>query len=180
MGARDRILARIVDAESPLPSLRPITSFEPADLWTQFLARFEELGGQELDANRLRLLLGLSTWIEPAAARLVDQESSAAEIWDAEVGVSVAVVAVAETGSLVVTSHPGAHRLSSLIPPVNVILIKPESIVGTLTEALSCTEGRNAVIITGPSRTADIEGILVKGVHGPRELYIYRGDFNGG
>ncbi|MFN0171116.1 MAG: LUD domain-containing protein, partial [Bryobacteraceae bacterium] len=67
-------------------------------------------------------------------------------------------------------------RLISLLPPANLVLVPRERILSGLDELLSLeslpVEQRSAmVLITGPSRTGDIEQILVRGVHGPGEIH---------
>jgi L-lactate dehydrogenase complex protein LldG len=71
-----------------------------------------------------------------------------------------------------VSAANGRSRLASLAPPVHIALV--EDIVGTLDEAIARIDGRTHVVITGTSRTADIEGVLVRGVHGPRKLFVVR------
>jgi len=69
----------------------------------------------------------------------------------------------------------------SLLPPVHVAFLAPRSLVSSL-EALSPLLGQeldspcgasNVVLITGPSRTADIELSLTQGVHGPKEVHVF-------
>ncbi len=94
---------------------------------------------------------------------------------DAAVGVSAAVAAFAESGSVVVTSGRGRSRLASVIPAVHVVLVPTDLIFRSLSHWAAQAEspGRlaNLMVITGPSRTGDIELALTKGVHGPGEIH---------
>jgi L-lactate dehydrogenase complex protein LldG len=92
------------------------------------------------------------------------------------VGVTGALVGIAETGSLLLVSNEDQALTASLLPEVHVALLRTSRLVPTLTEALHRPEVRNTpagVIITGPSRTADIEMTLTIGVHGPGELHVF-------
>jgi L-lactate dehydrogenase complex protein LldG len=99
----------------------------------------------------------------------------------ASLGITGVEYALAETGSLVVTSWTEGAQLASLAPPVHVALYRRRQLVATLDEVLerlrvACAPreaawGRSVVFITGTSRTADIEQILIRGVHGPGELH---------
>jgi L-lactate dehydrogenase complex protein LldF len=92
------------------------------------------------------------------------------------VGVTGAVAGIAETGSLLLTSGAGETLKASLLPEVHVVVMKSTKILPTLADALARPEVRAAsagVIITGPSRTADIEMTLTIGVHGPGELHVF-------
>jgi L-lactate dehydrogenase complex protein LldG len=92
------------------------------------------------------------------------------------VGVSVARMAVAESGSLVVQSSSEDRRVE-LCADVHVVLVDEASVVASLDEGLAlvgrvAAEGPSYVsLISGPSRSADIEFTLAVGVHGPRELH---------
>jgi L-lactate dehydrogenase complex protein LldG len=93
------------------------------------------------------------------------------------VGVTGAHAGLAETGSVVLASGPGRSRLASLLPPVHVAVLDRQLIVESLTDVIVqrpelMTSGANVVCITGPSRTADIEHTLTRGVHGPREVHV--------
>lgn len=88
---------------------------------------------------------------------------------------------LAESGTLVLSSVTEGAQVASLAPPIHIALYRRSQLVGSLDEVLAKlaissspdrpTPGRAVVFITGTSRTADIEQILVRGVHGPREVY---------
>jgi L-lactate dehydrogenase complex protein LldG len=104
-------------------------------------------------------------------------QSRRAELAGALVGVTGADAALAETGSIVLASGPGRGRLASLLPPVHVALLDRGALVESLSDLMAdrpdlITAGSNVVCITGPSRTADIEHTLSRGVHGPREVHV--------
>lgn len=102
---------------------------------------------------------------------------------DADVGISGANLAVAETGSLVIVSNEGNARLVTSLPPVHIAVLTAEKFVGTLEQAMTLTKAlvlassghkltAYVSFITGTSRTTDIEKQTVTGVHGPEELHI--------
>ena len=96
---------------------------------------------------------------------------------ECDVGVTRATCAIADTGSLVVTSSGAGEIELSLLPAHHVCILDETQIVGGLDEAFAKTlEGddrpRNVTLITGPSVTADIEQSLVKGAHGPLSLHV--------
>ncbi len=94
------------------------------------------------------------------------------------VGVSGAAAGLADTGSLIVTSGPGRPRSASLVPPVHLAFLPISRIYPDLPAWMAqqgaglLPQTANLVIITGPSRTADIELTLVVGVHGPGEIHV--------
>lgn len=92
-------------------------------------------------------------------------------------GITSADYALADTGTLVMLAGPDEARLISLLPPVHLAIVSKERILTGLDELLTLVpmpvEQRSSmVLITGPSRTADIEQILVRGVHGPGEIHV--------
>jgi L-lactate utilization protein LutC len=95
----------------------------------------------------------------------------------ANVGITSADYALADTGSLVMIASPDDARLISLLPPVHIAVVPAESILTGLDELYTliprpADRTSSMVFITGPSRTADIEQILVRGVHGPGEIHV--------
>lgn len=113
--------------------------------------------------------------------RTPDRRARYAELEPVTVGITGVDAAVAESGSMILLHGAGRPRLASLLPPVHIALLPAERIVRTLPEAfdrLRAEHGRdlfrdrsNLVVITGPSRTADIELSLTLGVHGPRDVH---------
>jgi L-lactate dehydrogenase complex protein LldF len=91
-------------------------------------------------------------------------------------GVTGALSAIAETGTLVIPSGKGQPLGASLLTEIHIAIISASQIVGSLEEALRMKEVQNAsavALVTGPSRTADIEMTLTIGVHGPQELHVF-------
>ncbi|MBM3296105.1 MAG: [Fe-S]-binding protein [Candidatus Aminicenantes bacterium] len=102
---------------------------------------------------------------------------------EADIGLSGANLAVAETGTLVIVSNEGNARLVTTLPPVHIALISAEKFVADMEQAVpllkalvTSSSGLKMTsyvsFITGPSKTTDIEKELVLGVHGPREVHI--------
>lgn len=95
---------------------------------------------------------------------------------DASLGLTACDMAIAETGSLVLVAGPGKSREASLLPRTHVALLDPRQLLPDLAAALEKLKTLGPLahvnIITGPSRTADIEMTLTKGVHGPKRLLI--------
>jgi len=97
----------------------------------------------------------------------------------ADVGITSADFAIAETGTLVLCSKPGQERLTSLAPPVHIAIVERSQIVPDLLDLFDrlATAGNptlpsNLVLITGPSKTGDIELQLTTGVHGPGHWHV--------
>jgi len=124
--------------------------------------------------------------VAPIAARLgcetvrVDAGSfdkNALEACDA--GVTACEAAVSQTGSILVSSGTCGGRALSILPHVHVVVLPVACVTGTLGDAFDLIRERHAgrlpsmlSFITGPSRTGDIERILVLGAHGPKELIV--------
>jgi len=95
----------------------------------------------------------------------------------ADVGITSADYALADTGTLVLLSSPQEARMISLLPPAHIAIVPRARILTGLDELFSVLPNpaestSSMVLITGPSRTADIEQILVRGVHGPGVLSV--------
>jgi LUD domain len=167
----ERVKATVGSSLHPGSALS--SKFEETDLWSAFESYLVALGGRLISREELFTMLERRCFVEGAAASILGIDAVSDDIWDVEIGVSLAEFAIAETGTLVVTASEGRSRMSSLAPPINVVLVAKNAIVGTIAEAIGQIPASTSVMITGPSRTADIEGILVRGVHGPGELLVY-------
>lgn len=107
--------------------------------------------------------------------------ASAAAIADADLGVSVARLAVAETGSLLLGSNVTEDRLVAMLTRTHAVVVDARDVVASLDDATPVLRRLTAPgqeqlryvgFITGPSRTADIERVLTIGVQGPRALHV--------
>jgi len=94
-----------------------------------------------------------------------------------QLSVTGAEFLIAESGTIVVIAGTQASRQISLLPEIHVVLASPQQIYPNLSEAFQVIQkdGRShpssaITLITGPSRTADIEKVLIKGVHGPTRI----------
>jgi L-lactate utilization protein LutC len=95
----------------------------------------------------------------------------------ADIGITSADYVLADTGSLVMLASPREARLVSLLPPAHLAVVPRDRILTGLDELFSvlprpAEQTSSMVLITGPSRTADIEQILVRGVHGPGQITV--------
>ncbi|MEO8593565.1 MAG: lactate utilization protein [Candidatus Solibacter sp.] len=94
-----------------------------------------------------------------------------------DIGISSADYVLSDTGTLVMIASPAEARLVSLLPPAHLAVVPVERILTGLDELFTvlprpAEQTSSMVLITGPSRTADIEQILVRGVHGPGLLTV--------
>ncbi len=97
----------------------------------------------------------------------------------ADIGLSTAEWAIADTGSLVLTSGPGKGRTVTLLPPTYVAVVPADRVLRTVPEAIEKYAGgeagglpANVVFHTGPSRSGDIEMEIFVGMHGPGDVHV--------
>jgi L-lactate dehydrogenase complex protein LldG len=143
----------------------------------QVVPSLEEFTIAESEATQARSGQDVS---EPLKKDSVDEYKHV--LMEADLGVTSADYALADTGTLVLVSGGEQHRLISLLPPVHVCLLDPRHIFASLTDLLAhrhkvdqCQDSlppHAMTCITGPSRTADIELTITMGIHGPRTLQV--------
>ena len=94
----------------------------------------------------------------------------------ASIGITVADWGIAESATIVQLTRPGRPRSTSLVPSIHIALLPLSHLVADLAEAFALVrrepEPASMVLISGPSKTADIEGCMVLGAHGPRALHL--------
>ncbi len=95
---------------------------------------------------------------------------------EVRLGLTGADGAIARSGSIALRSGPGRPRMASLIPLIHIAFLPTDRIHPTLADlrlrSLDPVSSSNVVLITGPSRTGDIEQQLNLGVHGPKQLHV--------
>jgi L-lactate dehydrogenase complex protein LldG len=150
--------------------------------WTQALAGVIESNGVR------RLVAGRDTAISDALASAplsceqhwYDQpiESCKDALFDDwEAGITTTRGGIAETGSLILWPNRHEPRTLSLVPPLHIAVLDADALHETLQGAINAQSWSaglptNALLVTGPSKTADIQRLLVYGAHGPKQLVI--------
>jgi L-lactate utilization protein LutC len=120
----------------------------------------------------LKVAVWPSPWASEAALRGFRDRC-----FEAEFGITGVDFVLAETGSLILSSITEGSQLASLAPPVHIALYRRSQVLASLEGVLEqgslahLEPGRSIVFITGPSGTGDIEQILIRGVHGPRDVH---------
>ena len=196
MSDRDDILSKLRRHQRPAQQPGPWQSRRDySDLAATFCAAFVTAGGEAKQLASLDdVRREIGAILEEAEAQRVLQNGdlpielasqwpqlewqtageAPAELHDfairADVGITGVAAALAETGSLLVTSGPGLSRLSSLLPPLHIAVVPRSAIMAdifTWTAGRSEPPPTNMVLISGPSKSADIGMTLNTGVHGP-------------
>ena len=189
----------LTGADRPPAPEPTYTNVDPGDLLATFARSIGEAGGvchqvvgQVPDALLDRLVAELDAWDvvvsqDPEAvalgARLADRGVEVAPAGreattGAALGVTSAVAGIAATGSVVLDSARAGGRLASVLPPAHLCVLPVERLVATPADVLRRLGDDPAelpsslVLVTGPSRTGDIEQLLTIGAHGPMALHV--------
>jgi L-lactate dehydrogenase complex protein LldG len=197
--SRQRILGRVRAALQPIKERAAYPDYAdsvvvtlPAgsDLWTHFATRLKAVNGRSVESvDALKQLFLEKGWtrgycdpvlraavgekLGPGIA--VEYDFDRARVDDYQFGITRAVGAIAETGSLVINDATTSSRLAALAPWVHVAVLRPADLWPDIPSALKqLGPDPNTIWITGPSKTADVEGILIEGVHGPGEQICLR------
>lgn len=107
-----------------------------------------------------------------------DVETCKETLFSVDAGITTSLGAIAQTGSLILSPSTHEPRLLSLTPPIHIAIVKADCFFNTFAQAIE-TQGwennmpTNLLLISGPSKTADIEQELCYGVHGPKELIVF-------
>ena len=95
---------------------------------------------------------------------------------NASIGVTVAAWGIAESATIVQLTRSGQPRSTSLVPSIHIAVLELANLLATLAEAYALIRQKpdlgSLVLISGPSKTADIEGSMVHGAHGPRAMHL--------
>ena len=109
-----------------------------------------------------------------AAGLAVETAYNRSRYEDYQFGITRATGAIAESGSLILDDAHTSNRLAALSPWVHVGVLRESEIHRTIPDAMAALgPSRNILWATGPSKTADVEGILIEGVHGPGQQLAF-------
>lgn len=117
--------------------------------------------------------LGVAELLAALGVTVVPPDAGHDELASCDLGVTGADGALPETGTLLLRSSPEQPRLVSLLPRVHLALVGPDALRADLRQAFAAAGDGYFVLISGPSRTADIELTLTIGVHGPAALHAW-------
>lgn len=192
--SREQILSRVRAALAPLSQRAPLPEWErelvvlrgsqeSTDPWPLFAERLMAVNGTPLNAVvDLVALLESSGWrhgyCDPAlwprlreafpATFTVETDFDRRRIDDYQFGITAATGAIAETGTVILSDRDTSRRLGALAPWVHIVTLRRDQIFADLPAAVAgLPVDPNVIWVTGPSKTADVEGILIEGVHGP-------------
>jgi L-lactate dehydrogenase complex protein LldG len=195
--SRAAIFAKIESATAALRTKAPYPDYdmslvhsapklEGADLWEIFSRNFSAVNGKPMDSvgqliDFLKANHQLRGYCDPtlndgigselaAAGLTVETEYDRERFEDYQFGITRATGAIAESGSVILDDYKTSHRLAALSPWVHVAVVRRHEILRTIPDAIAAFgDSPNIIWCTGPSKTADVEGILIEGVHGPGE-----------
>ncbi|MDQ8204630.1 LUD domain-containing protein [Pelagicoccus sp. SDUM812003] len=185
-----RKITEALPDRTPLPDTREVAALksrlvpnanDEATLAATFAKRWKEASGLLLESVAdLKTFLKAENvgdgYIDPSVLPMLGIEELAgarteydrARVDAIQFGITRASLGVAETGTVVLKDRVTSNRLAALAPWVHIAVLKKSEIVATLGDAVAqFGDDPSIVFVTGPSKTADIEGILIEGVHGP-------------
>jgi L-lactate dehydrogenase complex protein LldG len=123
-----------------------------------------------------------AAWAKEPGPQLVPYDKPMEELKtlmvnDVDAGITSTMGAIADTGSLIVWPSVDEPRLMSLVPPIHIAVLEASKMFDNFSTAVAKLGWNknppgNTLLISGPSKTADIEGILCYGVHGPKQLVV--------
>jgi len=191
---REVILSRVRGALAPLAKRAAYPTYPDdaavmhdlvdwKDPWSVFCERAKLVNGEGVDrVEEVVALLKANQWLHgycdpklwPRLAPAfgpeftVETEFDRTRVDDYQFGITRAVGAIAETGTLILSDASTSCRLGALAPWVHIALLRREEVMAHVAQAVALLgDDPNVIWVTGPSKTADVEGILIEGVHGP-------------
>lgn len=197
-GARDRerIFGAIAEALGGLKDRTPYPDFDLEDLVAaprlsgggleaSFQRNFEAVNGRVMpDWSAVREFLSIGgarrgvvdpVLMEEAVAGLGEgfelrSDWSLDEMIEVDFGITRGSGAIAESGTVILKDRDTFRRLAALAPWIHLTVVPRQTLCRSVGEALeNFDDDPNIIFVTGPSKTADVEGILIEGVHGPGE-----------
>ncbi|AXF17059.1 LutC/YkgG family protein [Paraburkholderia caledonica] len=189
MATREAFIAKVRQAQPaarPRPDV-PLFNAVGGDLRARFASALQTMGGTCVEAGAASEVASLirerfgatvsiaSATAEVAGTRLLTADTEPSSLQDIDVGVVRARFGVAETGSVWFSEREYVVNALGYIVQHLVVLLDPAQLVDGLQDVYRRDDFRNAryaALVTGPSATADIEGVLIRGAQGVRSLTV--------
>jgi len=193
--SREEILGRVREALAPLSQRAAYPEYDESaavekrlfvdgdDLWMLFSARLAGVNGIALEnpaalvawlreRNHLHGYCDPDLWTKLSVhfdqTFTVETTYERSRVDDYSFGITRASGAIAETGTVILQDASTSRRLGALTPWVHITFFPRANLYATIPEAIAqLGSDPNTIWVTGPSKTADVEGILIEGVHGP-------------
>lgn len=203
MSSRDAIFNKISQALGEAPADHPLPDYDDDvllslpklagdDLWEIFVRNFSAVHG--IAMTRVDELIG---WMQQEGCTLgycdpalmgsigsaiadagieIETEYDRGRYDDYQFGITRAAGAIAESGSVILNDETTSDRLAALSPWIHIAVLEKEfPLLRTIPDAVAAFgDSPNIIWITGPSKTADVEGILIEGVHGPGKQILIK------
>ena len=184
--ANAALKTKVAYPEYDLSLVHSLPKLAGSDLWEIFSRNFSAVNGKPMTSvsqliDFLKQTKQLHGYCDPALHDRIGSHLTAAGLTveteyhrdrydDYQFGITRATGAIAESGTVIIDDNRTSHRLAALSPWVHVAVVERSEIHRTIPDAIAAFgDSPNIIWCTGPSKTADVEGILIEGVHGPGE-----------
>jgi L-lactate dehydrogenase complex protein LldG len=138
------------------------------------LVKAEGVRKASFSAHPLYRRYGLVELLARLEVEIVPPASDRRELAECDLGMTVADGALPETGTVLLRTTKGQPDLLSLLPRVHLALVTPDTLLPDLHHAFALAKGdKHFVLVSGSSRTADIEKVLTLGAHGPKSFHLW-------
>jgi L-lactate dehydrogenase complex protein LldG len=171
VGGKVHVVANLAEAAGKLREILDTVAPQSALCWEHDV--LDRMGLPEILTDK-----GIEQWTH-ARLVLLPHDEQRSRMFAADIGISGVTWAVAETGSIAMASGPGTERLASLLPAVHVAIVERHQLLPDLFDLFRKYDAEgggtlpsNLTMITGPSKTGDIELRLTTGVHGPGVWHV--------
>jgi L-lactate dehydrogenase complex protein LldG len=146
----------------------------------EFAAALDQLVGIEgirtaaFSGHPLYRPYGLAELLKGCGIQTISPDAGRRVLAECDLGITVADAVIPETGSVLLRTTQGQPDILSLLPRVHLALVMPSTFLADLHQAFALAgRDRHFVLVSGSSRTADIEKVLTLGVHGPKSFHVW-------
>jgi L-lactate dehydrogenase complex protein LldG len=169
------------DKDPVLVFAENFTSRKAGFFYSESMEEFrQQITAYLAERNFRKILIWEKELAEELAHCHIQFETNDRNLTAVECGITLCECLVERTGSILVSSRQGAGRRLSIYPPVHIVVASVGQLIPDIKPALTFMQKKYGnrlpsmmSLITGPSRTADIEKTLVMGAHGPKELILF-------